>query len=318
MTDEEKIKQSLLVAHLYYEENMGQAAIAKKLNLSRPTISRLLRSARDSGLVKIQIFNPLLNADELSQQLSQKYGAKIMVVPSNFNGETLSINSVGAYTADFLTKIVRPDDIIGIGWGKTIHSVTTRMENQEVPGVQVVQLKGSVNFENERTYAYESINELGRIYHTQPQYLPLPTIFDNQVTKEMVEQDRFIKAVLDCGKKANIAIFSVGTVRKSALLFQLGYFDEGQKENLQDHAVGDIVSRFINKDGELVDEKLNERTVGIQLSDLKEKRYSILVASGVAKLAGVNAVLTAGYANHAVIDLALAQALIDYEREQET
>lgn len=54
------------------------------------------------------------------------------------------LHRLGAYTALYLTKIVQPTDIIGIGWGKTIHSVTSHLEKQEITGVQTVQLKGAL------------------------------------------------------------------------------------------------------------------------------------------------------------------------------
>lgn len=309
--DETKLKQALTVAHLYYEENLGQAAIAKKLELSRPTISRLLQLAKDAGFVKIQIENPFVNSKDLARILSEKYRATIKVVPPSYQGKTSSMDRVGAYTADFLANLVQPNDIIGIGWGKTIHAVTRQLGNPIVSGVQTVQLKGSFSFGHEKTYAYESINELSRAFHTKTQYLPLPTIFDNETTKNLVEQDRFIKSILDLGKQANIALFTVGTVRKDALLFNLGYLDEKQKNTLQEKSVGDIVSRFIDGKGEIVDSELNRRTVGIDLAELKKKEHSLVVASGMKKGAAVHAVLQAGYANYAILDTSLAQNLME-------
>ncbi|UQS81767.1 sugar-binding transcriptional regulator [Bombilactobacillus folatiphilus] len=312
-TDKTKLKQALTVAQLYYEENLSQAAIAQKMGLSRPTISRLLQLAKESGLVKIQIENPFLNDADLTDILSQKYQAQIHVVAPHFAGQTTNLDSVGAYAANFLTNLVKPNDIIGIGWGKTIHAMTQNLTEQIVPGVQTVQLKGGFSFSHEKTFSYESINELAQAFHTQAQYLPLPTIFDSQVTKDLVEQDRFIKQILDLGKQANIALFSVGTVRSNSLLFNLGYLTQQQKSALQAKAVGDIVSRFIDSEGQIIDQELNQRTVGIEASDLKQKQTSIVIASGLQKAAAVHAVLKAHYANFAILDTALAQSLINYE-----
>ncbi|KRK45242.1 sugar-binding transcriptional regulator [Dellaglioa algida] len=311
--DEEKIKQMLLISHLYYEKNMGQVEISKKIGLSRPTISRSLQTAKEMGLVKIQIENPFVDFKELEQQLSDKYKAKISIVPTNYKGETTALNSVGMFAAEYLSRIIKPEDIIGIGWGKTVHAVTKHIEKRNILGVQAVQLKGSVSFENERTYAYESITELAKAFNTQARYLPLPTIFDNVETKKMVEKDRFIKSILDLGRQANIAIFTVGVIGKDALLFHLGYLNDEQKMELESKAVGDIASHFIDEKGEIVSQELDDRTIGIQLEDLKKKEHSIVVASDVEKAAGVNAVLKAGYANTAVIGSSLAQNLIDYK-----
>lgn len=311
--DEEKIKQMLLISHLYYEKNMGQVEISKKIGLSRPTISRSLQTAKEMGLVKIQIENPFVDFKELEQQLSDKYKAKISIVPTNYKGETTALNSVGMFAAEYLSRIIKPEDIIGIGWGKTVHAVTKHIEKRNILGVQAVQLKGSVSFENERTYAYESITELAKAFNTQARYLPLPTIFDNVETKKMVGKDRFIKSILDLGRQANIAIFTVGVIGKDALLFHLGYLNDEQKKELESKAVGDIASHFIDEKGKIVSQELDDRTIGIQLEDLKKKEHSIVVASDVEKAAGVHAVLKAGYANTAVIGSSLAQNLIDYK-----
>lgn len=59
--------------------------------------------------------------------------------------------------------------------------------------------------------------------------------------------------ILELGSTADLTVFSVGTVRKKALLFELEYLNDTEKTNLRKHAVGDIVSRFIDKDGAIVD-----------------------------------------------------------------
>lgn len=52
---EKKIERMVNVARLYYEENMTQNEIAKKLGISRPLVSILLTEARACGVVTITI-----------------------------------------------------------------------------------------------------------------------------------------------------------------------------------------------------------------------------------------------------------------------
>lgn len=145
-----KLKQSLRVAELYFQDNLSQIEISDKVGVSRPTVSRLLQYAKDNGLVKIEIVNPLVDSQVLAQQLTEKYGAEFHVVPNNYAGVTNPQDSVGKYTADFISTIVEPGDIIGIGWGSTIHSVTKQLEEQDVSGIRVVQLKGSISHSQEK------------------------------------------------------------------------------------------------------------------------------------------------------------------------
>ena len=45
-------------SRLYYDEGLSQQAIAKQLGLSRPTVSKLLKTAREIGMVTITIAEP--------------------------------------------------------------------------------------------------------------------------------------------------------------------------------------------------------------------------------------------------------------------
>ena len=125
-----------------------------------------------------------------------------------------------------------------------------------------------------------------------------------------VYRDRHIKRVLELGRNANIAIFSVGTVRDTALFFRLGYADSQEKNYLKTHAVGDICSRFFDKDGNISSQELNDRTVGIDLDDLRHKEYSILLSGGDGKIASIRAALKGGYANVLITDQFTAKKLL--------
>lgn len=49
----------VLVANLYYKNNLSQREIANRLNISRPWVSKLLSRAEDLGIVKIKIDSPI-------------------------------------------------------------------------------------------------------------------------------------------------------------------------------------------------------------------------------------------------------------------
>ena len=116
-----------------------------------------------------------------------------------------------------------------------MYEIARKIVPQHVKGVEVVQLKGGISHSSVNTYANETIALFADAFQTTPRNLPLPVIFDNAVTKELVEQDRHIHHIIEMGKQANIAIFTVGTVRDEALLFRLGYFDKGETSLLKNN-----------------------------------------------------------------------------------
>jgi len=75
-------------------------------------------------------------------------------------------------------------------------------------------------------------------------------------------------------------------------------------------AIGDIFSRFVDAEGKIVSKEIDDRTIGIELDELKKKKHAILVATGNRKVAAVHAALTAHYTNCAILDQSLAQLLL--------
>ena len=57
------------VSWLYYGEDPTQEQIARETGLSRPTISRMLREARERGIVEIRVHYPFQTAVVLEEAL---------------------------------------------------------------------------------------------------------------------------------------------------------------------------------------------------------------------------------------------------------
>ena len=76
-----RTQQALRAAHLYYLQDLTMDAIADELSTSRSSVSRLLKYARDTGLVDIQIRSPLDQAAALSRSIRSRFGVHAHVVP---------------------------------------------------------------------------------------------------------------------------------------------------------------------------------------------------------------------------------------------
>lgn len=310
--DQDKQRLSIEASRLYYLSDFSQQEIAARLGVSRPTVSRLLQHAKEQGYVRISIVDPLEDLDALGEQVKQRFELDhVLVCYSPLNEYREIQKHISKKTAEYLHETVQDADIIGVTWGTTMHAVALQLQQKPVKGVEVVQLKGGVSHSHVNTYAAETVNLFADAYHTIARYLPLPVIFDSIEVKKMVEEDRHIQRIIQLGKQANIAIFTVGTVKEDALLFRLGYLSEKEQKLLQDMGAGDICSRFFDAQGNVCSEVINNRTIGIELEDLRHKDKSILVAGGLRKIDAIKAALIGKYANILVTDQFTAQALLD-------
>jgi len=314
--ERDKLSKVIEAAKLYYLLDYNQNEIAKMLGVSRPTVSRFLQMAKSEGIVQISIMDPTEDTAKLGRLLEEKFGLKKAVVASIPQYEDHIIkNYLGEKAAVYLNEIVKDGDIIGVTWGTTLYHVAIELKQKFIKDVKVVQLKGGVSHAETNTYASEILYLFGKAFNTSPHYLPLPAIVDHSVVKQAMEADRHIRRILDLGRESNIAIFTIGPVKEDSLLFQLGYFTDEDLESLYPNAVGDICSRFFDKNGNICNESLNERTLGINLEDLKKKEKSILVAGGPNKLEGIYGALKGNFANVLVTDQFTAQFLLD-KKEQ--
>lgn len=308
----DKDKLAINVAKLYYRSDFSQQKIAQELGVSRPSISRLLQYAKDKGYVNIQIVDPVEDMSIMEQRLKDKLHLKdVKIASSTINDEEEIKKYISIAAAQYLDGIIKDGDIIGVGWGTTLYNMSQALIPRSIKGSQVVQLEGGLSNSEWNNYSRVILENFANNFNTVAQYLPLPVIFDNKATKEQVDKDRYIKRILELGRHANIALFSVGTVRPNALFFRLGYTDIQEQEKIQRTSVGDICSRFFDVEGRVCNRDLDERTVGITLGKLRDKEYSIMISGGEGKINAIKAALRGRYANVLITDQFTGKALLE-------
>ncbi|MBD8071048.1 sugar-binding transcriptional regulator [Bacillus sp. PS06] len=312
--ENEKLAKIVEAARLYYQLDYSQQDIAKKLDVSRPTVSRLLKQAKELGIVEIKINNPVETGEILTEQLKAKFGLKdayVISVPE-FENEIIK-KYIGEAAAAYLYNVINEGDIVATSWGTTIYEVAKNLKPKNISGAQIVQLNGGISHSETKTYASEIIHLFGEAFNTPTFLLPLPAIVDHIVVKQAIEADRHIHKLLEKGREANIAIFSVGIPEVDSVLLQAEYFSNSDRELIQSKAAGEICSRFFDKQGYICIEGLNDRTIGIQLDELAKKDKSILIAGGPRKLDAIYGALKGGYANVLVTDDLTAKMLLEQD-----
>ena len=73
----EKVQKLAAVARKYYLEDLKQSEIAQQMGVSRPMISKMLREARELGIVKISILDdeqPNQRLERLCRETSLRGG----------------------------------------------------------------------------------------------------------------------------------------------------------------------------------------------------------------------------------------------------
>jgi deoxyribonucleoside regulator len=314
---DEKLSKLIEVAKLYYQFDFSQQKIAEKLGISRPSVSRMLQQAKEQGIVQIKIFDQSEGTERLANAVTRAFDLKhcIVVPVPEYNAEVIKME-LGKAASGYLEEIVQHGNIIGATWGTTLYEVAQHVKPKNVKDVSVVQLNGGVSYSETNTYAAEILNYLSTAFNTFPHFLPLPAVVDHPVVANAIITDRHIKRVLNLGKQCDIAMYTVGEFTKESTLFNAGYFSSEDFDQLKaKKAVGDICSRIFDIEGNICNSELDERTIGINLSDLSKKPYSILIAGGIEKVDAIIGALRGQFTNVLITDQHTAQILLTLVEE---
>ncbi|XID96020.1 sugar-binding transcriptional regulator [Paenibacillaceae bacterium WGS1546] len=309
--DNDKIKKVVEAAKLYYQLDYSQNQIAEALGVSRPTVSRLLQQAKAEGIVTIEIKDPTEDAEVLRSMLKEKYKLKNVVIAFTPTYEDAVVKRyIGQAAAAYLLELAKDGDTIGASWGSTMHQVALHMKTKSLNNSFVVQLNGGVSDADIHISPSEIVHLIGKAFNVTPYFMYLPAIVDHILVKQAMLTDRHIRRVMDMGLSANIAVFTAGSPTPDSVLLNSNYLRPDELEVIRTKAVGDICSRYYDANGEICLPGLNERTVGIELSDLRSKEHAVLVAGGASKVNAIYGALKGKYGNTLVTDQITAKELL--------
>lgn len=309
-------ESALAAATAHYLHGETMEAIGARLGVSRSTVSRLLKQARETGLVEIRIRSPFDGTRVLADALRSRHGIAVHAAPVREDAsEVERLDIVSATAADVLGARVGSHMTVGLAWGSTIAAVSRQLSPKPTTSTRFVQLNGSGNTRTTGLgYASEILRRFGRAFSAQVQQFPVPAFFDDPATKTALWRERSMRRILDAQAAMDTVVFSVGASGSSvpSHVYAGGYLEAADLAELErERVVGDVATVFYRADGSSADIGLNARASGPALADLARVPRRICIVSGEGKLASVRGALAAGLVTDLVIDEPSARALAE-------
>ncbi len=303
---------SVRAAELYYDDVKTQDEIGALLGITRWKVGRLLAQARESGIIRIEIVHPRARRLALEHELMARFGLRdAVVVPVPSDGSTLQAR-VAEAAADYLQALRPVPRTLGVSWGRTLDEIAERLPNGWSRGVDVVQINGGVSLNTRSSTAAATAVAIARKGGGQATLLPIPAILERRETRLAIESDRAVAGVLELAAEASAYLYSAGVADESSVLVDSGYLSQADvAELVRKGAVGDVVGRYIDANGAIVDHDLDERTVGLGLDALRAAATSIAVVSGRAKHQVARAIVGSALCTVFVTDEQTAAALLE-------
>jgi DNA-binding transcriptional regulator LsrR (DeoR family) len=293
-------------ARLYYEDDATQAEVAEQLGTSRATVSRLLSEAKRQGIVRIEVVPPEEArpgdlADRLARGLNLTSVYLSPPLPAPGAGRTV-VDVMGRALAPAVGRALSeagllPGDVLLVSSGRTVYEVA-QFELSPLPGVVVAPTVGG----NDQPEDWYQTNEITRLVANRvggrANYLFAPALPGEELYQSLLN-DPSIQRVLHLWPRARCALMGVGA--PPLMRSDIPRFVPTGSSSLR-AAVGDVCSRFYDRDGAPVDFEGGERLIAVELDVLRHIPVTIAVAVGKEKVDSIIAGARGGYFTHLVTD----------------
>ena len=311
------------VVDMYYKEEMSQEKIAKKLDVSRTTVSRALAKAKKEGIVKVIINFPRENSIEMEKKLEQKYNLKEVIAVKSGN-EKASDYLVAMEAAQYLARVIKSNMTLGVTWGKTMKKIVDAFDSDQigsqlkVKGVEVVPMIGTAlpdtadKIELRLSYASLLSDKLAELTNGISYNMPAPMYVRNLETKNILLQEPQIAEVLQKARNCDIGIFGIGILAENSSLAGL---DMEKKDMVLDMSqkggVGELIGRVFDKNGDAMVSEIDERLIGLTIDEIKKIPTRVGVAFGKAKMDAIHTAVSSGLINVLITDSLTGEQLLN-------
>jgi DNA-binding transcriptional regulator LsrR (DeoR family) len=243
----------------------------------------------------------------LEENLVKKFGLRdAIVVDSLDDNEKLIQRDLGAATAYYLESAIRPNEVIGISsWSATLLALVDALHSlPRKPGVKIVQILGGIGNPAAEAHATRLTSRMAQLVNGDAVYLPVSGVLATEAARDILIADEVAQQAIRLFDQVTTALVGIGAIEPSPLLAQSGNIFAPQELDLlrQANAVGDILLRFFDQNGNLVETGLEKRVISMSLEQLGKVSRAIGVAGGSRKYTAILGALRGHWINILVTD----------------
>lgn len=302
------------IAELYYLEGRDQAEIASSVGVTRSMISRMLKEARQSGIVEIRIHRSSESDPGLEKELQERFGLKrVQVTRERATRAANLVKQLGAAAAQVLAEYLTPGIIIGLAWGISIGATVDAFDARRRVPARVVQLAGALGASNAEYDGYGLVLRLAQKLGGESYFLNAPCYCPTPAMVQALLETPAIRETVELGRQAGVALLGVGsTQRKYSSFYRSGYIPSEEIDRLHElGAVGNVAGIHFNIQGESLCEEFSEHLVVIRKEDLLGIPIRLGVSGGPGKAVPILGALRGGFINVLVTDAATARKVLE-------
>ncbi len=295
------------VTRRYYLEDQSMVEIAGAMGISRFKVARLLKTARASGMVRIEVVEPAGVDSALSARIRSEFALRRCIVVTCDEEPSTARSRVGSAGAQMISDLLGPDDVLGLPWARTVAAMLKSLT--ALPPVPVVQLSGSLAVPLEES-SVDIVRRAAALTGANAWVYYSPLILDDVESARAMLRQPAVRAAMDQLARVTIAVVSIGAWAPGQSTIYDSVSDSVRAEVARQGVVGESLGVFFDADGTSVRPEVSDRMVTLTGEQLHGIPEVVALATGAVKAEALCGFLRGGYANSLVIDRSLATALV--------
>lgn len=286
------------VSRRYYVEQQTQQQIAKEMFVSRSTVSRMIQRSLDLGIVKVKLIGQIERITFLEDKMKELFGVEEVRIcrAQNESKQKRILSTLAAQTLDDLLS----DEItIGISRGRTMRRMVDAYRGKQYLGVEVVQIIGIADNENDNYEGPKVIDILCERLNAKGYYLFAPFFVENDIARAEFKK---IAPTVQTLKKFDECSYIFTGIN--------GFEPENTKniwnfyaDKIDDPSmIGTMLGYGFDVEGNIIESDEYKKLMSKSLDEYKKSSKFVVVGSGEKKAKAILGALRGGYIDVLVTD----------------
>ncbi len=298
-------------AWLYYVEGMNQQKAADCLGVPRLQVNRYLAEARKRGEISISINSKLNHLVAVQREIENKFGVGRVLIAPRSSSEIDPVKCIAYLAGKEISKLIRSDMTIGVGWGRTLYSTLPYIERRDYENIRVVSLLGGIA-EAKRFNPAEFAWQFAERINGDGYLVPAPALVDSVETKHALIEQCGIGQIFELANSLDVAFVSTGGIKQLNTSYRVGHITEADRRSLiEAGVVGDVLYNFIDIDGKIVDHPVNDVSISVEIDTLKRSRNTVLISGGDEKVEAIVGTLKLLLPSYLITDELTATTIVE-------
>ena len=292
------------VAYYYYFENLTQQGIADLLSISRIRVLKLLEKARQKGIIQFKLReNPSFHI-EYEKALIERYNLDdVFIVPDAPSEDRRNAN-VAQAAALYINDRLKGNDHINVGYGDTSKHLLNNLATMVEKPISCISLTGGVSYYLPDTRPH--------VFNANLHLIPAPLLASSLDMAQAIRNEESVNEIFRMAPLAQLTVIGIGGMHAKSTIFTTGTLSKNDMLFLKmQGAVGDVLSHFLDADGNLIQSDIEKRLISTPLENLRSLNNVIGVAAGETKVRAIRSVLKGKYLNVLITDASTAKHILE-------